>query len=226
MNDIWRDLLQARYDGTLAIGFVLAVGVTIHILSSKRDVASAVGWIGLVWFAPILGAISYVMFGVNRVRRRARLLRPQDNGDDSMTALRPFAKSGELEALKRGIGRITGRPLLAGTSVQIYQNGDIAYPPMLAAIAAAKFSVVMSSYIFRNDIWGGRFIEALAEAKSRGVAVRVLIDGIGGNWLLSPAYRRLQARSVPAARFMHSSLPWRMPFVNLRSHKKFWSWMG
>src|ERR1700712_3445486 len=77
MNDIWRDLLHARADVTLAVGFVLAVAVTIHILLSKREVASAVGWIGLVWFAPILGAISYLMFGVNRVRRRARLLRPQ-----------------------------------------------------------------------------------------------------------------------------------------------------
>src|SRR6202035_1055599 len=25
---------------------------------------------------------------------------------------------------------------------------------------------------------------------------------------------------VPAARFLHSPLPWRMPFLNLRSHKK------
>jgi cardiolipin synthase len=48
----------------------------------------------------------------------------------------------------------------------------------------------------------------------------VLIDGFGGNWLLSPAYRRLRRNGVRAARFMHSPLPWRMPFLNLRSHKK------
>jgi cardiolipin synthase len=78
----------------------------------------------------------------------------------------------------------------------------------------------MSSYIFQDDLWGGRFIEALADAKSRGVSVRVLIDGVGGGWLRSPAYHRLRSKSVMAARFMHSSLPWRMPFLNLRSHKK------
>jgi cardiolipin synthase len=91
---------------------------------------------------------------------------------------------------------------------------------MLAAIAAAKVSVGMSSYIFQDDLWGGRFIEVLAEAKSRGVEVRVLIDGVGGGWLRSPAYHQLRRRGVTAARFMHSSLPWRMPFLNLRSHKK------
>ena len=220
MNDIWRDLLHVRSDVSLAIGFVLAVGITIHILSTKREVASAVGWIGLVWFAPILGAVSYIMFGVNRVKRRARSLRPQDSADDSFLKRQSPAKGDPLEALKRGIGRITWRPLLSGTRVQVYQNGDMAYPPMLAAIAAAQVSVALSSYIFQDDLWGGRFIHALVEAKARGVAVRVLIDGIGGGWLRSATFRRLRQNDVEAARFMHSSLPWRMPFVNLRSHKK------
>ena len=52
------------------------------------------------------------------------------------------------------------------------------------------------------------------------MAVRVLIDGIGGGWLRSPAYHALRRRGVKAARFLHSPLPWRMPFLNLRSHKK------
>src|ERR1700712_4630819 len=86
MNEVWEDLLRGRADATLAIGLVLAIGVTVHILLSKREVASAVGWIGLVWFAPILGAISYLMFGVNRVRRRARLLRPQYGAADGQSA--------------------------------------------------------------------------------------------------------------------------------------------
>lgn len=220
MNDIWIRLWHARADTALAVGFVLAVGVTIHILLRKREVASAVGWIGLVWFAPISGAIAYLMFGVNRVRRRARRLRPQDDEQDRRAG-RPSPELGEnLDSLGRGIGHITGRRLLPGTAVQVYQNGDEAYPPMLAAIASAKASVGLSSYIFRDDLWGGRFMDALVDAKARGVAVRVLIDGIGGDWLRAPAYHRLRRNGVTAARFMHSSLPWRMPFINLRSHKK------
>ena len=62
--------------------------------------------------------------------------------------------------------------------------------------------------------------QALVAAKRRGVTVRVLIDGIGGGWLLSRAYHRLRRAGVTSARFMHSLLPWRMPFINLRSHKK------
>ncbi len=220
MDEIWPGLLPIRADVRLAIGLVLAIGGTIHILRRKRAVASAVGWIGLGGFAPILGAISYTLFGVNRVKRRARRLRPQDWYAANPSARSESGIGDALDPLGRGIGRITGRPLLAGTTVRVYQNGDNAYPPMLAAIAGARVSVAMSSYIFRDDVWGGRFIEALADAKARGAEVRVVIDGIGGGWLLSRAYHRLRRSGVAAARFMHSPLPWRMPFLNLRCHKK------
>ncbi|PPQ26693.1 cardiolipin synthase [Rhodopila globiformis] len=219
MNDIWQGLLHVRADAALPIGFVLAVGATVHILLNKRQVTSAVGWIGLVWFAPISGAICYLLLGVNRVRRRAHLLRARDNGADDPAA-QHLPGADTLSALGRGIGRITARPLLAGTATHAFQNGDNAYPPMLAAIASARRSIGLTTYMFRDDVWGGRFIDALIAAAHRGVAVRVLIDGFGGDWLLSPAYRRLRRNRVPAARFMHSPLPWRMPFLNLRSHKK------
>jgi cardiolipin synthase len=220
VNDIWQNLLHARADVTLAIGLVLAICATVHVLLTKREVASAVGWIGLVWFAPILGATLYLLFGVNRVRRRARLLRPPDGDAAGSAAWHAPGPLEGLESLARGIFRITGRSLQGGTQVGIFQDGDAAYPPMLAAIEAARSSVGLSSYMFRDDLWGGRFIAALAGAERRGVAVRVLIDGVGGGWLNSPAYHRLRREDVPAARFMHSLLPWRMPFFNLRNHKK------
>ncbi|HBK05107.1 MAG TPA: cardiolipin synthase [Acetobacteraceae bacterium] len=220
MNDIWRGLLYVHADALLSADFVLVVGVTIHILLRKREVASAVGWIGLVWFAPIVGAALYAMFGVNRVRRRARRMRPQDGDPDGSGNGNSASVETELDQLAHAVGRITERPLRSGTRVQIYQNGDEAYPPMLAAIAAANASVGLSSYIFHDDEWGGRFIVALVAAQARGVEVRVLIDGIGGGWIRSPTYYRLRRHGVKAARFMHSVLPWRMPFANLRSHKK------
>jgi cardiolipin synthase len=220
VNEIWQDLLHVRHDVTLAIGFGLALLVTLHVLLRKREVASAAGWIGLVWFAPILGAIGYVILGVNRVKRRALLLRQSDGGPDTRADRPPLRIDDELTQLDRGLGHITGRQLRSGTAVRAFHDGDAAYPPMLEAIASARHSIGMASYIFRDDEWGGHFIAALCDAHRRGVAVRVLIDGIGGGWLRSPAYHRLRHGGVPAARFMHSPLPWRMPFINLRNHKK------
>src|SRR5205823_3032204 len=53
-----------------------------------------------------------------------------------------------------------------------------------------------------------------------GVEIRVLIDGIGGGYFINRTYHKLRRAGIPAARFLHSRLPWRMAFVNLRNHKK------
>ena len=219
MTEIWFDLLHMPTALSLAIGSLLALAVTIHVLLRKREVAAAAGWIGLVWYAPVLGAVTYLLFGINRVRRRARRLRPPDLAPAAGRP-EPAAPPAGFVSLVQGIDRITGRPLVAGNSVRSYRNGDEAYPAMLDAIAGARRSIGLASYIFRDDAWGGRFITALAEAKRRGVEVRVLIDGIGGGWLRSSAFRRLRRLGVPAARFLHSMQPWRMPFLNLRNHRK------
>ena len=221
MIDIWHDIVRLRAEIAYPLGLILAILVTTHVLLEKREVASAAGWIGLVWFAPTLGAIAYAVLGVNRVQRRAQRLRLPNQAVDGARPAGPAAGDDDhLDPLARGIGRITGRPLLGANTIETFHDGDGAYPPMLDAIAKAQRSVGLSSYIFRNDVWGSRFIEALAEAQGRGVAVRVIVDGVGGGWLRSAAYHHLRRRGVPAARFMHSLLPWRMPFLNLRSHKK------
>lgn len=220
MSELWTLLARVRADAAFAGGLLAALLVTLHVLLRKREVATSAGWIGFAWFAPVIGGISYFLFGVNRVQRRARRLRPSGDRRGGHAAWPSPLEDDHLDPLERGIGRITGRAVTPGNTVQIYRDGDEAYPAMLSAIAAARRSVGLSSYIFRDDAWGGRFMDALIAAQGRGVAVRVLIDGIGGGWLLSPAYRRLRRQGVPAARFLHSPLPWRMPFLNLRSHKK------
>ena len=207
-----------RPDLIVPIGICLAIWVTTHVLLTKRDVASAFGWIAIAWFSPILGSFTYFVLGVNRVQRRARRLRGV--GRSSRSAWPDPIGDNHLEPLERGVGRITARAAEPGNAFEIFQDGDEAYPQMLAAIDGAQKSIGMSSYIMRDDETGRRFIAALKAAHGRGVAVKVIVDGIGGGWIRSAAYHHLVREGVPAGRFMHSPLPWRMPFLNLRTHKK------
>ena len=204
-----------------AIDLAIAIAVTAHVLLTKRDVGAATGWIGLAWISPIIGGPLYFVFGINRVQRRAARIREQRRYSAIADAEPPSVdRDDHLAPLEVAARRLTGRPSLDGNKVALLQNGDEAYPRMLAAIAAATKSVALSTYILRNDATGGRFIDALIAAQGRGCEVRVLIDGIGGGWFASGAYRRLRRARVPVARFMHSLWPWRMPFLNLRTHKK------
>ena len=130
---------------------------------TKRDVPAAIGWIGLAWLAPVFGALLYVGFGVNRVKRRARRLKgsvrsvgPLITGD--------IPSNDPLERLKSAIGKITGKGIAIGRVVAVLDCGDQAYPQMLAAIENAKIHVRLSTYIFRTDMVGMQFIGAFVRA--------------------------------------------------------------
>lgn len=214
-------LHETNATGLLVVHILLAITVTIHVLLHKRDVGASIGWIGLAWLSPILGSIFYVILGINRVKRRANPVRDKRPDRHAVeTPLLPAERDDHLAPLERAGDRITQHRAERGTAVTVLHNGDEAYPKMIAAIDAAEASVALTSFIFRADDAGGCFIDALVRARRRGVQVRVLIDGMGGGYFLSPTYERLRRHDVPAFRFMHSPLPWRMPFLNLRTHKK------
>ena len=205
-----------------AIAYVLlAAVVTVDVLLKKSDVRGALGWIGAAWFSPILGGLIYYLFGINRVTRRAlrmsKLRHPQV--DKPGSALIKGAPENICDLLGAS-GRLTGEPLMDGNDLVVLQGGDQAYPQMLAAIAVAQGSIVLTSFIFRDDEAGRDFSDALIAARVRGVTVRVLIDSVGAGYFHSPTYHRLKAGGVTAARFLHTWLPWRMPFLNRRNHRK------
>ncbi|MBA2588403.1 MAG: PLDc N-terminal domain-containing protein [Alphaproteobacteria bacterium] len=198
---------------------LLSVIVTIDVLLKKSDVRSALGWVGLVWLAPILGSILYYLLGINRVTRRALKLRLDHEQALSGTAVRPDAAP-HIAQLSDVSEIITQCALTKGNALDILEGGDAAYPPMLAAIREAKTCIAMSSYIFRNDAAGQEFAEALVAAAQRGVMVRVLLDSVGAGYLFPTIYYRMKRGGVVAARFLHTWLPWRMPFLNMRNHRK------
>jgi cardiolipin synthase len=205
----------------VSVCVLIASVVSVHVLLTKRDVRAALGWIGLTWFSPLLGGVVYYIFGINRVTRRALKFKTPEGDGASPTGPPPHMDVPVNIAVLADMGlEATGSPLLAGNRVSLLQGGDEAYAAMITAISDARKSIVLASYIFRNDAVGHTFVDALAEAHRRGVAVRVLLDSIGTGYLYSGAFRRLKARGVRTARFLHTWVPWRMPFLNMRNHKK------
>ncbi len=200
---------------------LIAAAVTVHVLQTKSEVHAALAWIAVAWLSPFFGAFLYFVFGINRVSRRGLHLAKRNHLEDA--AAGPDAQpdmTDNICALAAASQRVTDSPLIAGNAVSVYHGGDEAYPAMLEAIHNAQHSAALASYIFRHDATGRAFIAALVAAQARGVAVRVLIDSIGSGYVWSGTLRELQAGGVPSARFLHTWLPWRMPFLNMRNHKK------
>ena len=209
-----------------AMVVAVAVYTSIRALLYKRDPRAAIAWVGFIWFVPLLGSVFYWLFGVNRIARRARGLRAPSAPEGAARLSLSAALAGSswapahLWPLRRLVDRISPFGLESGNRCELLADGEAAYPAMLEAIEGARRSVTCASYIFDRDRVGIRFARAFERARMRGVAVRVLIDGVGRHYSYPTIETELREREVPVAFFLPTLIPSRWPYVNLRNHRK------
>jgi cardiolipin synthase len=215
---------------SITLWIALAGWAIVDVLLRKNEPHAAWAWITLCLTLPIGGAAWYWLFGINRVRTRARKRGPlprrgdkigRDHHRDARHRSHPerSAVPRTLSEVVRTGDVLTRRPLLDGNQLQILYNGEQAYPRMLAAIDAASRWIALEVYIFDSDDVGQQFIDALIRAKERGVDVRCLLDGVG-EFAWRRAGSALRSRGLHVARF--NPIRFWPPFlhINLRNHRK------
>jgi cardiolipin synthase A/B len=231
MNEYVPDWVSSLWPWVLlVVDGLIVLMASAHVVLTKRDSRAAIGWVGVIWLTPILGTVLYLTFGINRVQRKARLLRGSRlRAETSLT--HKGLEEEELQSvlgdeavhlapLSRFVSRLTHLPLLDGNRLTPLATGRQAYEEMLAAIDGAKQTVGLMTYIFDNDAAGEQFVDALARAHLRGVMVRVLIDDVGARYTFPSIKRALRRRGVPFTMFLPTLLPGRLHYANLRSHRK------
>jgi len=212
-----------RLDLLLLLHLALAAATAVHALLNKHEPRSAWAWITACWLFPIGGALLYFWFGINRIQRRARRELGAAPAHDSVPQ-DPLPDVHGLRLEVRELVRIgrsmAGRPLAPGNRVTPLHNGEQAYPDMLTAIAAARETIWLESYIFDSGEVATQFVDALADARKRGVQVRVLLDGVGELTWRARGSRLLKARGIPVRSFLPLRLWPPMLHINLRDHRK------
>ncbi|HEX3989289.1 MAG TPA: phospholipase D-like domain-containing protein [Verrucomicrobiae bacterium] len=213
-----------------AVALTLAIIACGHAVLYKRETRSAIAWVGFICLVPMVGSLMYFVFGVNRLRRRAILLRgqmeryradsvPGECLPEKLPELLPPHAS-HMNLLARVVGAVVARPILPGNLIEPLINGDNAFPAMLAAIAAARKTVSLQTYIFDRDDVGIEFARALGDAARRGVEVRVLIDAAGTRYSWPSILGELRSQQVKHARFLPTMAPWSVTTLNMRTHRK------
>ncbi|MBN1946416.1 MAG: cardiolipin synthase [Bradymonadales bacterium] len=210
--------------------FLLALVASGHALINRPTPRSALVWLGTIWFFPLVGMFLYFVFGMDRIRRRALIkgltkvelhrLFPQIPAFQAV--LREYAcpESEVMADVHKVAGRLTRRPLLQNNSATLLINGEQAYPAMLQAIDQATSSINLMTYIFDEDPVGQDFIDHLAEASARGVAVRVLYDAAGSFKTSKAFFSAARERGFPIEPFFPLNPLARRAQLNLRNHRK------
>src|SRR6516162_5097913 len=93
----------------------------------------------------------------------------------------------------RDVGQFTttGWPWRTGNSFVLLDDGGEFFPAMLAAIDAARESVLLEMYLVESGRILTRFIAALSAAVRRGARVCVVFDGFGSLGLSRADRRRM-----------------------------------
>lgn len=204
---------------------LLAIGTSLHAVLYKRNYRSVVLWVALIWFSPVIGALLYSIFGINRVSKKAKDLK--NISDDLPPHPSPVCDENHLvdvpDHLIRMVNfgsRVNPYPLVPGNKVSVLNGGDEAYPEMLSAINSAQSTIILSSYIFNKGQVGLKFVEALAMAKGRGVDIRVLIDATGSKYSFPTIFGSLKKAGITYAKFLPLRFPWLLTSTNMRNHRK------
>ena len=213
--------------GTLA-GYLLTLVLVRWVLLLKKDSpASTVAWIMTIALVPFLGGALFLLFGVNRVNRRAELKRAGERRIDeltpSQTEYRVFASESDQEPdrtlmrLQTAVGRF---PPVGGNRVEVLDDTNRTLGLIRQAIAEAKDSVHLEYYIWKPDRTGTHLRDLLVEKARGGVAVRLLYDGIGSLWLTRRWLRPLVEAGAEVAAFLPGAGLRERWSLNLRNHRK------
>ncbi|OIO04889.1 MAG: cardiolipin synthase ClsB [Elusimicrobia bacterium CG_4_10_14_0_2_um_filter_56_8] len=109
---------------------------------------------------------------------------------------------------------------LDGNEVVLYNDGEEAFPALLAAIRSAKKFVLLEFYSFADDFIGRAFSKLLREKAREGVAVYLIYDSVGSILTDRGFFTELAAAGVKVAEF-RPVIYWK-PYWNWikRDHRK------
>ncbi len=109
-----------------------------------------------------------------------------------------------------------------GNRIKLLRNGAEYFPALERAIDSANREVWLESYLFADDASGRRIAEAMARAAKRGVKVRVMVDGWGAKFYLTPALERfLRDAGIEVLKYRPEVAAWQFRSHRLRRlHRK------
>ena len=117
---------------------------------------------------------------------------------------------------------VADSPLVLGNRVVILEDGPNTYSAMFNAIAGARDSINMETYILEDDEVGKQLADVLIAKQSQGVQVNLIHDAVGTLGTAKAYFKRLSDAGINVVEFnpvnpLAAKAGWT---VNQRDHRK------
>lgn len=225
-------MTQFVVDHFWTLGSILGYLLTLLLvpwvfLQKRKQPVSTLAWIMAILILPYLGGLLFVVFGVNRVERRASR-RAESNlaigrvlPELTQYQLLPDeAFEPQVRRLMRLADRVADTHPCYGNKIELLADTHKMFELIEHAIQSATHSLHLEYYIWQPDRAGARLRDMLIERARAGVQVRFLYDGIGSMHLTGRFLQPMREAGIQVASFLPGR-SWRERWsINLRSHRK------
>lgn len=209
-------------------GYLLTLAlIPVVLLARPKQPVSTVAWIMAIVNLPIFGALLFVVFGINRVGRRAA--RKQQASRTILRALPELTQyqliPGEAHhprhvRLMRLATRVAESAPTHGNRVEVLDDTVRTLALIEEAIKSAKQTLHLEYYIWQPDKTGTRVRDLLIQKAKEGVTVRFLYDAIGSLRLSRRFLQPMLDAGIKVASFLPGTSFHERWSINLRSHRK------
>ncbi|MGH7794598.1 MAG: cardiolipin synthase [Candidatus Binatia bacterium] len=208
-----------------------ALVMSVFLVTENRRPQSTLAWMLVLFFAPGIGLLVYILFGRDRkaFSKRSKLLM-QDLEVNALPLLSPILSRQDAE-LARLESQSVGRKKLAmlvrrnslsvlttRNRVEIQQDAAKFYPSLMEDMKAARHSIHLQYFIWGVDSFTDGLKQILMEKARAGVEVRLLYDPIGSQAHVGHRYiRDIQAEGIKMA---PTSPSYHLHTISYRNHRK------
>lgn len=203
---------------------VIVIITVIHVVLDNRQPAKTIAWALIIIFAPVIGIIAYLFFGVNT--RRERLVSRRSLDELTRRSMFEFVEQRNLvlpENNKLLIDQFINQSLslpFQNNRVDFLLNGYEFFPSLLRDIAAARHHIHLDIYIFEDDPLGNLIADALIAKAREGVEVRLIYDDVGCWSVTNRFFQRMIDAGVMVEPFLQVRFPRLTSKANYRNHRK------
>jgi len=216
--------------GAVVLEGGIRLALACRVVARRISIPATLAWLLVLFFAPLVGIFAYLLVGENRLGRGRAAEHEARAAGVAARALR-FWRTGRAdwteecepyEQVARVSTAVGGLAPLRGNTLTLLHDSDEMLDALIADVERAREHCHILTYIWMKTEGGLRVGEAVSKAAQRGVACRVLVDGVGSRpFLRSDLCRQMRRAGVQVVAALPVSVP-RMLLrrLDLRNHRK------
>jgi len=188
-------------------------------------------WIFIILFIPFIGAMLYLVFGVNLRRQKLFDLKKEIDYTQFEHFIKRYSVEAEQNILKRHdvtatylhlirlLTRVNSSIITFNNKVQILNDGPETFDAIFEACEKAEKYIHLQYYIFIDGELADRFLKLFENKIKQGVEIRLIYDALGSWDLSNNIINKFREIGVQIFPFMPVRFG-RLARLNYRNHRK------